>query len=67
MELEHLNIKKRLTDEKFASVYYESMKRKLKIKPIYECQYDDRLQSKRFFVYYEFIVVYYESMNRKLI
>jgi hypothetical protein len=26
-------------------VYYESMKRKLKIKPIYECRCNDRLQS----------------------
>ena len=29
-------------------VYYESMKRKIKIKPIYECRCDDRLQTKRF-------------------
>ena len=29
-------------------VYYESMKRKLKIKPIYECWCDGRLQTKRF-------------------
>jgi hypothetical protein len=29
-------------------VYYESMKRKLKIKPIYECRCDGRLQTKRF-------------------
>ncbi len=25
-------------------VYYESIKRELKIKPIYECRYDERLQ-----------------------
>jgi hypothetical protein len=31
-----------------AFVYYESMKRKLKIKPIYECRCDGRLQTKRF-------------------
>jgi hypothetical protein len=29
-------------------VYYESMKRRLKIKPIYECRCDERLQTKRF-------------------
>jgi hypothetical protein len=29
-------------------VYYESMKRNLKIKPIYECRCDERLQTKRF-------------------
>jgi hypothetical protein len=29
-------------------VYYESMKRKLKIKPIYECRCDGILQTKRF-------------------
>ena len=27
-------------------VYYESMKRKLKIKPIYECRCDERLKTK---------------------
>jgi hypothetical protein len=29
-------------------VFYESMKRKLKIKPIYDCRCDGRLQTKRF-------------------
>ncbi len=29
-------------------VYYESMKRKLKIKPMYECRCNGRLQTKRF-------------------
>jgi hypothetical protein len=29
-------------------VYYESMNRKLKIKPIYECRCNGRLQTKRF-------------------
>jgi hypothetical protein len=29
-------------------VYYESMKRNLKIKPIYECRCDGSLQTKRF-------------------
>jgi hypothetical protein len=29
-------------------VYYESIKRKLKIKPIYECRCDGRIQTKRF-------------------
>jgi hypothetical protein len=34
--------------EKYVVVYYESMKRKLKIKPIYECRCNGRLQTKRF-------------------
>jgi hypothetical protein len=34
--------------EKIVVVYYESMKRKLKIKPIYECRCNGRLQTKRF-------------------
>ncbi len=50
MELEHLQIETRLIDEMFASVmgeyvflkfffvYYESIKPKLKIKPVYECR-----------------------------
>jgi hypothetical protein len=29
-------------------VYYESIKRELKIKPIYECRCDGRLQTKKF-------------------
>jgi hypothetical protein len=29
-------------------VYYESIKRELQIKPIYECRRDGRLQTKRF-------------------
>jgi hypothetical protein len=29
-------------------VYYESMKRKLKTKPIYECRCNGRLQTRRF-------------------
>ena len=33
---------------RFFSVYYESMKRNLKIKPIYECRCNGRLQTKRF-------------------
>ena len=28
------------------NVYYESIKRRLKIRPIYECRYDERLQTK---------------------
>jgi len=27
-------------------VYYESIKRELKIRPIYECRYDERLKTK---------------------
>ena len=30
----------------FIIVYYESIKRELKIKPIYECRCDERLQTK---------------------
>jgi hypothetical protein len=62
VELEHLKIETRLIEEKFANamgeyvtmtfvlsvVYYESMKRKLQTKPIYECRCDGRLQTKRF-------------------
>jgi len=32
--------------EKETIVYYESIKRELKIKPIYECRCDERLQTK---------------------
>ena len=32
--------------EGFRFVYYESIKRELKIKPIYECRCDERLQTK---------------------
>jgi hypothetical protein len=55
-ELEHLKIKTTLTGEMFASamgetlklfryVYYESRKRELKTKLIYENRCDERLQS----------------------
>ncbi len=30
----------------FIVVYYESIKRELKIRPIYECRYDERLNTK---------------------
>jgi hypothetical protein len=40
-------------------VYYETIKREVKVKPICECRWN-------IFVYY-FVVVYYESMKRKLI
>ncbi len=33
---------------RFSVYYYESMKRNLKIKPIYECRCNGRLQTKRF-------------------
>jgi hypothetical protein len=58
VELEHLKIKTRLTNEKFASVldippdlfpnfvYCESIKRESKIRGIYECRCDERLQTK---------------------
>jgi hypothetical protein len=38
-ELEHLKIKKSV-------VYYQSIKREVKTKPIYECRCDERLQPK---------------------
>ena len=40
--------KTRKGQELHSFVYYESMKRKLKIKPIYECRCNGRLQTKRF-------------------
>jgi hypothetical protein len=55
VELEHLKIETTLIDEMFTSVmgeyaflklfivYYESIKRELKIKSIYECRCDERL------------------------
>ena len=46
-ELEHLKIETRLINERFASVvYYESIKRELKTKPIYECRCDERPKHK---------------------
>ena len=38
-------------------VYYESLKRELKTKPINDCRCDERLQTR---------VVYYELLNRVL-
>ncbi len=53
-----------LRDGRHFIVYYESIKRELKIRPIYECRCDERLQTKA----KEFIqfVVYYESIKREL-
>ncbi len=46
--LEHLKIESRLIDEKKKKFefYYESRKRELQTKPIYECRYDERLKTK---------------------
>ncbi len=44
MELEHLKTKTKLSDT--LVVYYESIKRDLKIRGVYECRCDERLQSK---------------------
>ena len=44
MKLEEVNSIPSYT--KFFVVYYESIKRELKIKPIYECRCDERLQTK---------------------
>ncbi len=46
----------------FPRVYYESIKREPKIRGIYECRCDERLQTKT-----KELVYYYESMKRKLI
>ncbi len=40
--------KRREPRSNFFFVYYESMKRKLKTKPVYECRCDGRLKTKRF-------------------
>ena len=37
----------KLQSESVLEVYYESMKRNLKIKPIHECRCNGRLQTKR--------------------
>jgi hypothetical protein len=42
---DHENILSEIT-KKNTVVYYESIKRELKIKPIYECRCDERLQTK---------------------
>ena len=43
-------VKRELKTRRLARVvvYYESIKRELKIKPIHECRCDGRLQTKRF-------------------
>jgi hypothetical protein len=47
-------------------VYYESIKRELKIKPIYECRCDGRLQTKRFtLLSYTGLVVELEHLKIK--
>ncbi len=56
MELEHLKIETRLINEKFANamgeiiyllfIMNESIKREPKIRGIYECRCDERLQTK---------------------
>jgi hypothetical protein len=38
--------KEEIFSEGFIFVYYESIKRELKIRPIYECRCDERLQTK---------------------
>jgi hypothetical protein len=55
----------RATQRLVIVVYYESIKRELKIKPIYECRCDGRLQTKRYllfinleFVFFFFVCVY---------
>jgi hypothetical protein len=44
-------------------VYYESIKRELKTRPIYECRYDERLKTKS---EESEMFVYYESIKREL-
>jgi len=51
-------------------VYYESIKRELQTRPIYECRCDERLKPKgeeSTHLAYSRPVVYYETMKRKLI
>jgi len=48
--------------KKYIYVYFESINRELKIKPIYQCRGDERLQTKT----KKFNVVYYESIKREL-
>ena len=48
------------------SVYYESIKREPKIRGIYECRCDERLQTKQIFVRFSKFYVYYESRKREL-
>ena len=50
-------------------VYYESIKRELKTRPMYECRGDERLKTKvdeDEFTEMLTLFVYYESMKRKL-
>ena len=51
-------------------VYYESIKRELKTRPIYECRCDERLKTKTdestLLASTGFIIVYYESRKREL-
>ncbi len=53
-------------------MHYESIKREIKIKPIYECRCDERLQTKtKSFTRLSYTtaattVVYYESIKREL-
>jgi hypothetical protein len=47
-KLETLKEKDEVNKREVHNVYYESIKRELKIKPIYECLYAGRLQTKRF-------------------
>ncbi len=48
-------------------VHYESMKRKLKIKPIYECRCNGRLQTKRFTrLSHTGLVVELEHLKKKI-
>ena len=47
-KLKQRNLRASHTLDFFFVVYYESIKRELKIKPIYECRCNGRLQTKRF-------------------
>ena len=47
-------------------VYYESIKREWKTKPIYECRCDERLKSRVGHVFIMNYVVYYESIKREV-
>ena len=48
-------------------VYYKSIKRELKTRPIYECRFDKRLKTKvEESTRHDTLVVYYESIKREL-
>ena len=71
LKIEDLYMSVSVKDEKLKVfiVYYESIKRELKIKPVYECRCDERLQTKtkRFtLLSYTGLVVEHQKIRRDL-